>query len=61
MSEGILKFGVKFEKIWDGFWNIGICLAHTVDHETYLFINLLKWSFSIGKMYFYEDEDKEAV
>ena len=56
MSEGILKFGVKFEKIWDGFWNIGVCLAHTADHETYLFINLLKWSFSIGRMYFYEDE-----
>ena len=35
MSEGILKFGVKFEKILDGFWNIGICLAHTVNHETY--------------------------
>ena len=31
-------------------WSIGLCLSHWHD-ETYLYINLLKWSISIGFLY----------
>lgn len=41
------KFGIKVDKVSERMWSIGICLSHCFD-ETYLFINLVKWSISIG-------------
>lgn len=53
MSEGRLKFGVAIEKIMGGAWSIGVCFSHQFD-ETYLFINLVKWTISIGKIRVYD-------
>lgn len=50
MSEGKLQFGISVEKIWEGSWSIGCCLSHSFDGETYLYINLFKWTISIGKI-----------
>ena len=44
------KFRVKVDKIIQEAWSIGLCLSHWYD-ETYLYINLLKWSISIGFLY----------
>lgn len=41
------KFGIKIDKIWQGAWSFGVCLSHGFG-ETYLYINLFKWSISIG-------------
>lgn len=41
------KFGIKIDKMWDGWWSFGMCLSHSLN-ETYLFINLIKISVSIG-------------
>ena len=43
-----IKFGIKIDKQWEGFWSLGSCISHTCFGETYLFINLIKWSISIG-------------
>ena len=43
-----IKFGIKIDKQWEGFWSLGSCISHTCCGETYLFINLIKWSISIG-------------
>lgn len=41
-------FGVHVDKIERGF-SFGICFTHDVYfNETYLYINLFKWSISIG-------------
>jgi hypothetical protein len=47
MNENNAKFGIKIDKTYKGQWSIGLCLSHW-DNETYLFINLFKWSISIG-------------
>jgi hypothetical protein len=44
------KFRVKVDSIIQEAWSIGLCLSHWYD-ETYLYINLLKWSISIGFLY----------
>lgn len=44
------KFRVKVEKMWKGQWSFGACLSHG-DDETYILINLFKWSVSIGKLH----------
>lgn len=58
-----IKFRVKVEKMWKGWWSFGICLSHS-DDETYLFINLFKWNVAIGKLcedgWFGADEWDEA-
>ena len=45
-----LVWGIAVDKIYRGEWNVGICMAHCFE-ETYLFINLFKWSISIGRIY----------
>ena len=50
-----VKFGVKVDKREDGMWSFGICLSHFVE-ETYLYINLFRWSISIGYLYDYSDD-----
>jgi len=44
------KFRIKVDPIIQEAWSIGLCISHWYD-ETYLFINLLKWSISIGFLY----------
>jgi hypothetical protein len=41
------KFGVTGHKLIKGQWSIGIAITHD-EPETYLYINLLKWSVAIG-------------
>ena len=59
MIEGKLKFGVVVEKVWEGSWSFGMCLSHSFDGQTYLFINLFKWTISIGKVMVYEEGEIE--
>lgn len=47
MSGSKAKFGTTIDTIAPGCWSIGVCFSHMED-ETYLFINLLKWSITIG-------------
>lgn len=41
------KFRIKVDNMYKGNWSFGICLSHAWE-ETYLYINLFKWSISIG-------------
>lgn len=41
------KFGVTGFKLMKGQWSIGIAITHD-ECETYLYINLIKWSIAIG-------------
>ncbi len=50
VSKEELGFRVKIDKQPIGWWSFGICLSHQ-DEETYVYINLFKWSISIGYMY----------
>ena len=45
-----VKFGVKIDKHSYGWWSFGMCLSHFYD-ETYLHINLFKYTVSIGFLY----------
>ncbi len=47
MPESKCKFGVRVNKIDKGMWSICFGVSHFFS-ETYLFINLVKWSISIG-------------
>ena len=49
MGDYKVKFVISVEKLPDHWWSFGICLYHT-DDKTYIFINLFKWSISIGKL-----------
>lgn len=50
MIEGILKWGIKARKQPEGMWSFGLALSHWKP-ETYLYINLFKWSIHIGKFF----------
>lgn len=41
------KFRVTGYKCMKGQWSIGIAITHD-EYETYLYINLFKWSVAIG-------------
>ena len=45
-----LKFGIKVNRMPEGFWSFGSCISHAIE-ETYLFINFFRWSISIGWLY----------
>ena len=49
MNELKVKWDIKIDKFYKNQWNFGICICHW-EEETYLFINLFKWSISIGKL-----------
>ena len=49
MNELKVKWGIKIDKLYKNHWSFGICISHQ-EEETYLFINLFKWSISIGKL-----------
>lgn len=56
MSKGKLKFGIVVEKMWEDSWSFGVCLSHSFDGQTYIFINLFKRTISIGRVMVYEEE-----
>lgn len=41
------KFGVTSNKLIKGQWSFGFAITHD-EYETYLYINLIKWSIAIG-------------
>ena len=41
------KFGIRVDKMSEHQFSIGLCFSHWVD-ETYLCLNLFKWTISIG-------------
>mgnify|MGYP001853110363 CR=1 FL=1 len=43
------RFGICISHIPKESWFFGICIVHDC-LETYLYINLIKWSISIGKI-----------
>lgn len=43
------KFGISISNISKGSWSFGICFSHNCV-ESYLYINLIKWSISVGKI-----------
>lgn len=51
------KFGVKVDKLWSGRWSFGICFSHDKP-ETYIFINLFKWTITIGMLADWSDDDE---
>ena len=59
MGNGKLKWRFVTEKMYDGQWSFGVCLSHSVE-ETYVYINLFKWSISIGKILVYQDWQDEG-
>lgn len=50
MVENKAVWGAKVEEMIGDSWSFGVCLSHWGE-ETYIFINLFKWSISIGKIY----------
>lgn len=50
MNEEKLKFGIDVTKNDIGMWSFGVCLSH-YEEETYLFVNLYRYSITIGKFY----------
>lgn len=53
-------FGVKVDKIAQGF-SVGICFSYDKWlEETYLYINLFKWSISIGWLLRTNNNDDEC-
>lgn len=50
-----VKWGVEFKPVaGEKMWSIGCCLSHW-DAETYLYINLFKWTLTIGKFIKYDE------
>lgn len=49
MIETKTKFKVDIFKNYKGTWIFGICLVHHFE-ETYVYVNLFRWSISIGKL-----------
>ena len=47
MSSNRAKFKADVNKMWPGEWSLGVGLSHSSD-ETYIYINLIKISISIG-------------
>ena len=40
-------FGIKVDRMFEDSWSFGSCILHSCG-QTYLFINFLFWSISIG-------------
>lgn len=49
MNELKVKWDIHIDKLYKNQWSFGFCISHQ-EEETYLFINLFKWSISIGKL-----------
>ena len=44
------KFGIKVNKMRGNQFSIGICISHW-DDESYMYLNLFKWTVAIGFLY----------
>ena len=44
------EFGISISELSKGWWSLGINISHD-ELETYVFINLFKWSIAIGKIF----------
>lgn len=44
-----VKFGISVDRYPRDMWSFGITLSHDYE-ETYLWINLIKWTIAIGMM-----------
>jgi hypothetical protein len=52
---GRLTWGVELKPVTgEKMWSIGCCLSHW-DTETYLYVNLFKWTLTIGKFIKYDE------
>lgn len=49
-ENGDYKFGIKVDRMVEGFWSFGSCISHSCG-QTYLFINFAVWSISIGWLF----------
>ena len=50
-SDNDTKWGIIVDTMMDGMWSFGVCLSVAKPFgEAYIFINLFKWSISIGKV-----------
>ena len=47
------KFQIKVDPMWSGEWSFGMCLSHKKG-ETYIYINLFKWTILIGWLAVYD-------
>lgn len=57
-DEYIHYFGIKVDKIDCGY-SLGMCLSvETFSKECYLYINLVKWSISIGLLSKCKEDDE---
>lgn len=54
-----IRFGVEFKKLPEQNWAFGFEIIRA-GKTFYLIIGLLKWVFSIGKMYCFEGEINHA-
>jgi hypothetical protein len=54
MGRTVTKFQIKVDGMLEGNWSFGACLSHGWG-ETYLYINLFKWSISIGWLNYYDN------
>ena len=50
MTEQKLSAGIEISKMEKGQWSFGVCFSHYFD-ETYLYINLIKWTITTGKFW----------
>ena len=50
MTEQKLSAGIEISKMEKGQWSFGVCFSHYFV-ETYLYINLIKWTITIGKFW----------
>lgn len=59
MGEMETKFGIRVNRLHPpSEWSVGVCLSHWAN-VTYLYINLLFVTVSIGKLGFAVDSDSE--
>ena len=50
MEDEKLGFGIIVDKNTVNMWSLGINLTHWY-RETYIYINLFKWTLMVGKFY----------
>ena len=50
MTEQKLSAGIEISKMEKGQWSFGVCFSKYFD-ETYLYINLIKWTITTGKFW----------
>ena len=55
MPECECKFGIKVDKVCNEMWSFCIGISHMFS-ETYVFINVFRWSISIGWLMQYKNE-----